>query len=54
LNLKPGWNKLLIKIENNLGGYAFFARLSGRDSSVVVSATQQIPELQVKKGKGKK
>jgi hypothetical protein len=27
LNLKAGWNKLLIKVENNFGGYAFFARL---------------------------
>lgn len=27
LKLKPGWNKLLIKVENNFGGYAFFARL---------------------------
>ncbi len=27
LPLKKGWNSLLIKIENNLGGYAFYARL---------------------------
>lgn len=27
LNLKKGWNKLLLKIENNFGGYAFFARI---------------------------
>jgi len=27
LKLNAGWNKLLIKIENNFGGYAFYARL---------------------------
>ena len=27
LNLSPGWNKLLLKVENNFGGYAFYARV---------------------------
>ncbi|HEX2982160.1 MAG TPA: glycoside hydrolase family 172 protein [Ignavibacteriales bacterium] len=27
LHLKKGWNKLLLKIENNLGGYGFYARI---------------------------
>ena len=27
LSLKPGWNKLMIKAENNFGGYAFYARV---------------------------
>lgn len=27
LHLKPGWNKLMIKAENNFGGYAFYARI---------------------------
>lgn len=27
LNLRKGWNELLLKIENNFGGYAFYARL---------------------------
>jgi len=27
LPLKKGWNKLLLKIENNFGGYAFYARI---------------------------
>ncbi len=27
LNLKKGWNKLMLKVENNLGGYNFFARI---------------------------
>jgi len=27
LKLNAGWNKLLVKVENNFGGYAFYARL---------------------------
>lgn len=27
LDLKRGWNKLLLKIENNFGGYSFYARI---------------------------
>lgn len=27
LKLKPGWNSLMIKAENNFGGYAFYARI---------------------------
>jgi hypothetical protein len=27
LRLKKGWNRLLLKIENNLGGYNFYARI---------------------------
>ena len=49
LNLKAGWNKVLIKIENNLGGYAFYARLSGRDSTLIVNADQKKPEELKKK-----
>jgi hypothetical protein len=44
LNLKTGWNKLLIKIENNLGGYAFYARISERDSTLIVNADQKKPD----------
>jgi hypothetical protein len=54
LNLKTGWNKLLIKIENNLGGYAFFARLSGKDTALTVNADQIRPENPVKKINRKK
>jgi len=42
LELKPGWNKLLLKIENNFGGYNFYARILDPDNSVVVSARQQM------------
>jgi hypothetical protein len=31
LNLRSGWNKLLLKIENNFGGFGFYARI--RDDS---------------------
>jgi hypothetical protein len=54
LNLKPGWNKLLIKIENNLGGYAFYARISGRDSTLIINADQKKPEDLKKINKRKK
>ena len=30
LPLKQGWNKLMIKAENNFGGYAFYARILDR------------------------
>lgn len=40
LELKEGWNKLLLKIENNLGGYSFYARLLDLDKSLNVSATK--------------
>jgi hypothetical protein len=40
LNLKEGWNKLLLKIENNLGGYSFYARLLDLDKSLKVSPTK--------------
>jgi len=54
LNLKTGWNKLLIKIENNLGGYAFYARISSRDSTLIVNADQKKPENLTTKTKRKK
>ncbi len=41
LMLKKGWNKLMLKIENNFGGYNFYARILDPDNSVVVSARQQ-------------
>lgn len=43
LNVKPGWNKLLLKIENNFGGYGFFARLLEPENLLVVSAKQVRP-----------
>ena len=41
LQLKEGWNKLLLKLENNFGGYAFYARI--RDSDLVVSRDRVLP-----------
>lgn len=41
LNLKRGWNKLLLKIENNFGGYSFYARILDLDDSLIISATKQ-------------
>lgn len=43
LSLKPGWNKLLLKIENNYGAFAFYARLLDTEHKLVVSANQNIP-----------
>ena len=54
LDIRPGWNKLLLKIENNMGGYGFYARVVDRDSSLVVSADQQLMPVSVKIKKKKK
>jgi hypothetical protein len=42
LALKQGWNKLLLKIENNFGGYNFYARILDLDHTVVISAQQKM------------
>lgn len=34
LHLNKGWNRLLLKIENNLGGYGFYARIPDADKSL--------------------
>jgi hypothetical protein len=41
LNMKPGWNELLLKIENNFGAYSFYARLLDSGSNLVVSANKK-------------
>ncbi len=41
LPLKKGWNKLLIKIENNFGGYAFYARIVDLDQTLEYSVKRQ-------------
>jgi len=41
LKLKKGWNKLLIKIENNFGGYAFFARIKDLENSLIISTGKE-------------
>ena len=37
LDLKTGWNKLLVKAENNFGGYAFYARVIDINKNLVVN-----------------
>ena len=44
VHLNKGWNKLLVKVENNLGGYAFYARFIDPGQSLVVSARKTLPE----------
>ncbi len=41
LNIKPGWNKLLLKIENNYGGFGFYARISGLENNIRTIANQR-------------
>lgn len=43
VHLRVGWNKLLLKIENNLGGYAFYARILDPGKSLYYSAKQERP-----------
>lgn len=38
VRMQKGWNKLMIKVENNLGGYAFYARFVDPDNTLRVSA----------------
>lgn len=40
LNLQPGWNKLLVKVENNVGGYALYARVVDVNRNLKISPTQ--------------
>ncbi len=48
LIMKPGWNKLLLKIENNLGAYSFYARLINTGNKLVVSANQNLEPENIK------
>ena len=41
LPLKKGWNKLLLKIENNFGGYAFYARIPDTSNSLIFSTEKK-------------
>lgn len=41
LTLKQGWDKLMLKIENNYGGYSFYARILDLEDSLVFSPTKQ-------------
>lgn len=37
LNLKKGWNKLLLKLENNFGGYGFYSRIVDKNNNIIIS-----------------
>lgn len=39
--LRKGWNTLLLKIENNLGGYGLYARLSDPEDSLVFRTSKR-------------
>jgi hypothetical protein len=41
LALEKGWNTLLLKIENNFGGYNFYARILDLEDSLKFAATRQ-------------
>jgi hypothetical protein len=43
VHLRVGWNKILLKVENNLGGYAFYARILDPGKTLYYSAKQQRP-----------
>lgn len=44
LMLKPGWNELLLKIENNYGLFGFYARLIDLENTIVANADQLMPD----------
>jgi hypothetical protein len=41
LRLVKGWNKLMLKIENNYGGYNFYARVLDPQGSLVFSPKKE-------------
>jgi hypothetical protein len=43
VTVKKGWNKLLLKLENNIGGFGFYARIPDRDGILWYSASQVNP-----------
>ncbi len=43
VHLRIGWNKLLLKIENNLGGYAFYGRILDPGNTLYYSPKQERP-----------
>ena len=40
-DLHKGWNTLLLKIENNLGGYGFYARLADPEESLIFRTSKR-------------
>jgi hypothetical protein len=43
VHVLKGWNKLLLKVENNLGGYAFYARLIDPGNTLYMSSKMTNP-----------
>ncbi len=41
LTLKEGWNELLMKIENNFGGWAFYARVIDQGKNLIFNVHKQ-------------
>lgn len=41
VTLKKGWNKVLVKAENNFGGFAFYLRFMDPTNSLIVNAQQK-------------
>ncbi len=55
LHVHKGWNKLLLKIENNSDAYGFYARILDRDQTIIFSSTKTLPaEVQLKVKKTRK
>ena len=44
LHVNKGWNKLMLKIENNMDEYGFYARILDRDQSILFSPTRTFPD----------
>jgi hypothetical protein len=44
LALKKGWNELLLKIENNFGGYSFYSRIRDNDNKLKYSLDPVLAE----------
>lgn len=43
LELTPGWNTLLIKVENGFGPFGFFARVADADGKLEYSSSRTLP-----------
>ncbi len=48
IRVKKGWNQLLLKIENNSSGFAFFGRLIDKDRILTINADQKLPLTKAK------
>lgn len=48
LTMKPGWNTLLLKIENNFGNYCFYARVLDANGKFTFSADQKMAPVNIK------